>query len=78
MCGCGFSPRKLYLPSFAMPTTSFHQSWPKNLKRLPIASWSGQNCFAIVSLITTTCGASRWSVAAKSRPRLSGMPIVSK
>ena len=77
MCGCGFSPRKLYLPSFAIPTTSFHQSWPKNLKRLPIASCSGQNCFAIVSLITTTCGASLWSLGEVAAAP-SGMPIVSK
>ena len=78
MWGAESSPMKLYLPSRATPTTSFDQSWPKNLKRLPIASWSGQNWRAIVSLTTTTCGESAWSVSAKSRPRRSAIPIVWK
>ena len=34
-----------------MPTTSVKCSSRKNLKRLPTASSSGQNCRAIVSLI---------------------------
>ena len=33
---------KLYLLSFAIPTTCWNICWPKNLKRLPIGSWPGQ------------------------------------
>jgi len=44
----------------------------------PSADWPGQNCFAIVSLMITTSGAFRASVAANSRPATMRIAIVAK